>query len=94
MNQKESKCLMHGFCSFLFKYEGYTFCLSEVLRQGCEIENLEKLEKEMGKSEEGSPSEEEAEVSLFDCIGKSSYNLIKIEDSKHFKKNRAGGLKN
>jgi len=79
MNQKESKCLMHGFCSLLFKYEGYTFCLSEVLGQGCEIENLKKLEEEICKSEEGPPFEENAEASLFDCRERSSSNLIKRE---------------
>ena len=68
VNQKESKCLMHGLCPLLFKYKGYTFCLSEVLGQGCEIESLKKLEKEICKSEEG-PFSEEAELSLFDCGG-------------------------
>ena len=82
MNQKESKCLLNGFCSLLFKYEGYTFCLSEVLGRGCEIENLEKLEKEICKTEEGFPSEAKADLSLFDCIGRSSYNLIKAERTK------------
>ena len=82
MNQKESKCLMNGFCSLLFKYKGYTFCLSEVLGQGCEIENLKKLEKEICKSEEGSSFEENGKVPLFDCIGRSSYNLIRLEDTK------------
>jgi hypothetical protein len=90
MNQKESKCLMHGFCSLLFKYEGYAFCLSEVLGQGCEIESLKKLEKEICKREEEPPSEEEAEVSLFDCIRRSSYNLIKDGGQVSILKNRAG----
>ncbi len=84
MNQKESKCLMYGFCSLRFKYEGYTFCLSEVLGQGCEIENLKKLEKEICRIEEP-PSEEEAGVSLFDCIGRSSYNVIRTENIRHLK---------
>lgn len=66
VNQKESKCLMHGFCPLLFKYKGYTFCLSEVLGQGCEIESLKKLEREICKREE-EPFSEEAERSLFDC---------------------------
>jgi len=80
MNQKESKCLTHGFCSLLFKYEGYTFCLSEVLGRGCEIEGLKKLEKEMYTDEAGPLREEEAEASLFDCRERSLYNLIKRED--------------
>jgi len=80
MNQKESKCLLYGFCSLLFKYEGYTFCLSEVLGHGCEIEKLKKLEKEICKSEEGPPSEEEVEVPLFGRKKGSSANSIKRED--------------
>ena len=80
MNQKESKCLLYGFCSLLFKYQGYTFCLSEVLGQGCEIEKLKKLEKEICKAEEDLPSEEKAEIPLFDCTKSSSYDLIKRED--------------
>ena len=86
MNQKESTCLLNGFCSLLFKYKGYTFCLSEVLGRGCEIDNLKKLENEICKREERPPSEEKAEVSLFDCIGKSSYNLIRAEGTKHLRK--------
>ncbi len=79
MNQKESKCLLNGFCSLFFKYEGYTFCLSEVLGRGCEIENLKKLEEGTCKTEEGSPSDEKAGASLFDCAERSSYNLIKVK---------------
>ncbi len=75
MNQKESKCLLYGFCSLLFKYKGYTFCLSEVLGQGCEIENLKKLEKEINRCEEEFLAEEEKEASLFDCARRSSCNL-------------------
>jgi hypothetical protein len=89
MSQKESKCLMHGFCSLLFKYEGYTFCLSEVLGHGCEIENLKKLEEEICKSEEGPSSEENADTSLFDCIGRSSYNLMKDRGKVSILRNRA-----
>jgi hypothetical protein len=73
MNQKESKCLLYGLCSLLFKYKGYTFCLSEVLGQRCEIENLKKLEKEINKCEEESLAEEEA--SLFDRARRSFCNL-------------------
>ena len=46
MNQRESRCILNGFCSFHFRYEGYTFCVSEVLGKGCGVEKLEKLEKE------------------------------------------------
>ncbi len=75
MSQKESKCLLNGLCSLLFKYRGYTFCLSEVLGQGCEIENLKKLDTEVCKTDGNPPSEEKPEVSLFDCAGRSSYNF-------------------
>ena len=52
MNQKEYKCILNGFCSFHFMYEGYAFCISEVLGKGCEIQKLENLEKEICLSEE------------------------------------------
>ncbi len=83
MNQKESKCLLNGFCSLLFKYRGYTFCLSEVLGQGCEIENLKKLDMEICKTNGSPPSEEKTEGSLFDCVGRSSYNFNEKRKSVH-----------
>ena len=46
MNQKEFRCLLSGLCSFRFEYKGYTFCISEVLGKGCELEKLKKLEQE------------------------------------------------
>jgi hypothetical protein len=79
MNQKESKCLMYGFCPLLFKYEGFTFCLSEVLGQGCETEKLKNLEKEICKAEEDLPSEE-AEIPLFGRKRGSSSISTKRED--------------
>jgi len=75
MNQKESRCLLNGLCSFRFEYKGYIFCISEVLGEGCELEKLKKLEQEACKSEEGLISEEEVEVPLFDCMNGSSYNF-------------------
>jgi len=66
MSQKESDCLLRGLCSFRFKYKGYTFCLSEVLGRGCDIQNLEKLEKEICGSEEEHFSQESAEIPLFE----------------------------
>ena len=80
MNQKESRCLLNGFCSLFFKYKGYTFCLSEVLGRGCEVENLKKLEEGACKTEESSSPDEKAGVSLFDCTERSSYNLIRVKN--------------
>ncbi len=86
MTQKESKCLLNGFCSLLFKYKGYAFCLSEVFGRGCEIENLKKLENETCQAEEDPSPEEKLEASLFDCLGRPSYNLIRIEGIHSLKK--------
>jgi hypothetical protein len=47
MKQKESKCILNGLCPFYFKHKGYGFCLSEVLAKGCEMQKLEKLQKEI-----------------------------------------------
>ncbi len=79
MSQKESKCLLDGFCSLHFDYKGYTFCLSEILGEGCESEKLEKMEKEMCEREEAQTSQEDLEVPLFDCMKRSSYNSIREE---------------
>jgi hypothetical protein len=53
MDQKKSKCRLYGFCSFHLTYKGYTFCLSEVLGKGCEVQQLEKIEKESCQSDKG-----------------------------------------
>ncbi len=47
MKQRKSKCLLNGYCPLHFRYEGFTFCVSEVLGKGCEVQRLEKLEKEI-----------------------------------------------
>jgi hypothetical protein len=80
MSQKESKCLLNGLCSLHFDYKGYTFCLSEILGEGCESERLKKLEKEACEREEARPSQENVEAPLFDGMKSSSHNLIKEED--------------
>ncbi len=74
MGQKESRCILSGLCSFHFKYNGYTFCLSEILGEGCEFQRLKKLEQEICEDKERLVSEEEVEAPLFDCIKGSSYN--------------------
>ncbi len=75
MGQKESKCLLSGLCSYHFKYNGYTFCLSEVLGEGCESHRLKKLEQEVCEEEEGLVSGEEVAVPLFDWTKGPSYNF-------------------
>ncbi len=80
MSQKKSKCLLDGLCSLHFEYKGYTFCLSEVLGEGCEsekLEKLEKLEKEACEREEAEASRKNREAPLFDCIKGPSYNFIR-----------------
>ncbi|HUL31506.1 MAG TPA: hypothetical protein VLZ03_13725 [Thermodesulfobacteriota bacterium] len=72
MSQKESECVRSGLCSFHFKYKGYTFCLSEVLGRGCEVESLKKLEQEIGASKEEDLSQEKMEVPLFKCMKRSA----------------------
>ena len=81
MSQKESKCLLNGLCSLHFDYKGYTFCLSEILGEGCESERLKKLEKEACEREEAKLPPENAEAQLFDGTATSSYNLIEEEDN-------------
>jgi hypothetical protein len=53
MNQKESKCILNGLCPFYFKHRGYGFCLSEVLGKGCELQKLEKLQRETYQTDKG-----------------------------------------
>ncbi len=72
MNQKESRCLLSGLCSFRFEYKGFTFCISEVLGEGCELEKLKKLEEEACECKEGLISEGKVEVPLFDWMNGSS----------------------
>lgn len=66
MDQKKSKCLLNGLCSFRFNYKGYPFCIAEVLGEGCESERLKKLEQEVGESREEPVPEEKMESPLFD----------------------------
>jgi hypothetical protein len=75
LNQKESRCLLKGLYSFRFDYKGYTFCISEVLGEGCEFQRLKKLEREACEAEEELTSQKEVEVPLFDWMKGSSYNF-------------------
>ncbi|HXX32833.1 MAG TPA: hypothetical protein VEM15_00025 [Thermodesulfobacteriota bacterium] len=81
MNQKESKCLLNGLCSLHFDYKGYSFCLSEILGEGCESERLRKLEKQACEREETQLPQENVKAPLFDDMETSSYNLIEKENS-------------
>jgi len=81
MSQKESKCLLNGLCSLHFDYKGYTFCLSEILGEGCESQRLKKQEKEACEREEAQPPRENVETPLFDCMRSLSCNLIVEEDN-------------
>lgn len=77
MSQKESKCILNGICSFHFRYKEYSFCLSEVLGKGCEVERVKQLEEEICRNEGGPISRENVEAPLFDCMRRLSYNFIK-----------------
>jgi len=45
-NQGISKCLIGGeTCGLYFSYKEFNFCISEILRQGCQMESAEKLER-------------------------------------------------
>jgi len=46
LNQKMSNCLVGGRpCGFLLQYKGNNFCVSEISREGCQVERLEQLEQ-------------------------------------------------
>lgn len=41
-----SNCLVGArLCSFLLQYEGSNFCVSEILREGCQVQKLEQLDQ-------------------------------------------------
>ncbi len=75
MDQKESRCLLNGLCSFYFEYKGYTFCISEVLGKGCESQKLKKLEQEACEAKEEPAPAEQADAPLFDWMKGSSCNF-------------------
>ncbi len=41
--QAEKNCILGGTCPFLLNYQQILFCVSEVLRQGCQMEKLRAL---------------------------------------------------
>lgn len=46
INQKISNCLIGGTtCGFYLPYKEFSFCVSEILGQSCQLEKLRKLEE-------------------------------------------------
>jgi len=46
LNQRMSNCLVGGRpCGFLLQYKGNNFCVSEIFREGCQVQRLEQLEQ-------------------------------------------------
>jgi len=52
INQKESRCILIGLCPFYFKYQGNGFCVSELLREGYQVERIRKLQEELSQDDE------------------------------------------
>jgi hypothetical protein len=53
VNQKISKCLIGGRpCGFYLQYRGSSFCVSEILGKGCQVERLEQFEQFNDEREE------------------------------------------
>ena len=45
LNQRMSNCLIGGRpCGLYLQYNGSNFCVSEILREGCQVERLEQSE--------------------------------------------------
>jgi hypothetical protein len=46
LNQEMSKCLIGARpCGFLLHYKGSNFCVSEIFREGCQVERSKQLEQ-------------------------------------------------
>jgi hypothetical protein len=57
LNQKMSGCVMAGKpCCFHLQYKGCSFCASEILRNGCQLERLEQVDQRCRREEEVSSS--------------------------------------
>ena len=53
LNQRMSNCLVGARpCGFLLQYKGNNFCVSEIFREGCQVQRLEQLEQRY-KDEKG-----------------------------------------
>jgi len=52
VSQKISKCLIGGRpCCYYLQYRGSSFCVSEILGKGCQVESLEQLEQYYNNNE-------------------------------------------
>lgn len=53
LNRRMSNCLIGGrSCGFYLQYNGGSFCVSEILGKGCEVERLEQLKQVCDEKEE------------------------------------------
>jgi hypothetical protein len=50
-NQEEKNCLLGGVCPFLLEYRCILYCVSEVLRQGCQVERQKIVSVQEDQSE-------------------------------------------
>jgi len=68
LNQRMSNCLVGGRpCGFLLQYKGNNFCVSEIFREGCQVQRLEQLEQrydEKGEINFSLPFLQETETEL------------------------------
>jgi len=68
LNQRMSNCLVGGRpCGFLLQYKGNNFCVSEIFREGCQVQRLEQLEQrydEKGEINFSRPFLQEKETEL------------------------------
>jgi len=70
LTQRMSNCIIGGqACGFHLQYEGGNFCVSEILREGCQVERLEQSEHFYNEEQEVNfslpfPHKIEAEVLL------------------------------
>jgi hypothetical protein len=51
LNQRERRCVVGGVCPFLLEYRCILFCVSEVLRQGCQVERQKVVSVQEDQSE-------------------------------------------
>ena len=66
--RRMSNCLVGGrSCGFLLQYKGNNFCVSEIFREGCQVQRLEQLEQrydEKGEVNFSLPFLQETETEL------------------------------
>jgi len=63
--QRISRCLIGGrACGLYMRYKGFNFCVSEIMREGCQVERSAKVEEVYQSQEESS-----CPLPLMDRIG-------------------------